>query len=152
MPRLKFIIWILVLGVAVNAAHAEIYRWVDENGKIHFTDKPPETAKTQKVRVQVNSFTSTKISPFKFDASLISKRVASTDVVMYSTTWCGYCKKARRYFTQQNIPFEEYDVEKSSKGKKDYKALKGRGVPIILVGERRMNGFSVASFEKLYSR
>ena len=69
---------------------------------------------------------------------------------MYSTTWCGYCKQARNYFQQNNIAFAEYDVEKSDKGKRDYKKMNGRGVPIILVGDKRMNGFSPGAFEKIY--
>jgi glutaredoxin len=142
----------LLILLVFTSGQAEIYKWTDAHGNIHFTDSPPEQVKTQQVKLQINSFTSPRVSSFKYDDSLISKRKESTDVIMYSTSWCGYCKQARRYFSRKRIPFEEYDVEKSSKGKKDYKSLNGRGVPIILVGEKRMNGFSVAQFEKLYSK
>ena len=37
-------------------------------------------------------------------------------------------------------------------GKKDFKLLKGKSVPIIIVGDKRMNGFTVARFEKLYQQ
>ena len=50
----------------------------------------------------------------------------------------------------QKIPFQEYDVEKTRKGKKDFAELKGRGVPILLVRGQRMNGFSASRFERLY--
>jgi len=33
-------------------------------------------------------------------------------VTMYSTGWCGYCRKARESFTRQGIPFKELDIEK----------------------------------------
>ncbi|MGI9290354.1 MAG: glutaredoxin domain-containing protein [Gammaproteobacteria bacterium] len=69
---------------------------------------------------------------------------------MYSTEWCGVCKKARNYFTANDIPFKEYDVEKSTKGARDYKKLNARGVPVILVGKSRLNGFSSGKFENLY--
>jgi hypothetical protein len=46
--------------------------------------------------------------------------------------------------------FSEYDVDKSSKGKRDFKKLGGKGVPVILVGKQRMNGFSAGKFEKIY--
>ena len=42
----------------------------------------------------------------------------------------------------EGIAYKEYDVDKSSKGKRDYKKLNGKGVPIILVGDQRMDGFS----------
>jgi hypothetical protein len=44
----------------------------------------------------------------------------------------------------------EYDVETSEKGRSGYKKLNGKGVPIILVGNKRMNGFSVEGFKSLY--
>ena len=69
---------------------------------------------------------------------------------MYSANWCGVCKKARRYFEKQGIDYKEYDVETSARGKSDYKKLGAKGVPVILVGKQRMNGFSVDGFEKLY--
>ncbi len=69
---------------------------------------------------------------------------------MYSTSWCGYCKKARRYFTENDIPYVDYDVETSAKGKRDYRKLGARGVPVILVGNKRLNGFSQDSFNKIY--
>jgi glutaredoxin len=69
---------------------------------------------------------------------------------MYSTSWCGYCKKARKPFERNNIPYQEHDIEKSKKAAQEYKRLNGRGVPVILVGKRRMNGFSARTFDKIY--
>jgi len=43
-----------------------------------------------------------------------------------------------------------YDIETSKKGKRDFIKLKARGVPVILVGKKRMNGFDVRKFEAMY--
>ena len=48
------------------------------------------------------------------------------------------------------ISFSEYDVETSAKGKADFARMKGQGVPIILVGEKRMNGFNPTRFKQLF--
>ena len=69
---------------------------------------------------------------------------------MYSTAWCGVCKRAKAYFDDQDIAFDELDVESDAQGKQDYARLGRRGVPIILVGDRRMDGFSIARFQQLY--
>ncbi len=69
---------------------------------------------------------------------------------MYSASWCSACKRAKAYFEEQGIPYTEYDVEKSSKGKRDFKKLGGKGVPVILVGSKRINGFSRQAFERAY--
>ncbi|MBE9564337.1 MAG: glutaredoxin family protein [Proteobacteria bacterium] len=134
------------------AVTAEIYKWVDGQGKIHFTDSPPEQASVKQIKLQINSFSSPSVSTFEFDSSLISTRKISKKVIMYGANWCGYCKKAKRYFVKNSIPYVEYDVETSTKGRKDFKALGGKGVPVILVGNQRLNGFSESSFEKIYQR
>lgn len=63
-------------------------------------------------------------------------------VVMYSTQSCGYCAKARRLFNQMNIAYEERDVEKSQTFAKEFKKLGGRGVPLIVIGESVIKGYS----------
>ena len=80
----------------------------------------------------------------------ISNRPEVPAVVMYSAEWCGICKQARRHFQKEGIPFQEWDVEKSSKGRKDFRALRGRGVPIILVDDKRINGFTKKQFDRAY--
>jgi len=62
---------------------------------------------------------------------------------MYSAAWCGICKKANEYFKANNIKYKEYDIDKSSKGKRILKKLGAKGVPVILVGDKHLNGFSV---------
>ncbi len=123
---------------------AEIHRWVDENGKVHFTDKPPANVESSVIKVRINTYESPKI------VNLSSELQKKDKVVMYSASWCGYCKKAKAYFKKNKIAFKEYNIEKSKKGKREYDALGGRGVPVILVGNKRLNGFSVASFESMY--
>ena len=62
-------------------------------------------------------------------------------IVMYTIDWCGYCKQAREYFTSKNIPYVEYDIEKSNKAKRNYDVLKGSGTPLIYQGYTRVVGF-----------
>ena len=53
-------------------------------------------------------------------------------------------------FRKKKIPFTEYDIEKSAKAAREYKKLRGTGVPVILIGDRRMNGFSIKTFDSIY--
>lgn len=129
-------------------AFSEIYRWTDADGNVQFGDRPPPSLKARPIELKINSYESVTIEPFvPFKSGRPHKSKA---VILYSTAWCGYCRKARNYLKENKIPFEEYDVEKSDKGKRDYERLNGRGVPILLIGDQRMNGFSVARFRKLY--
>lgn len=62
--------------------------------------------------------------------------------VMYATSWYPYCKKQREYFAENNIAYEEIDVEASEQNKLRYEALQGAGYPLIYVGYRRFSGYS----------
>jgi glutaredoxin len=64
-----------------------------------------------------------------------------TQVVMYSTDWCGYCKQARSLFKSAGVEYHEYNIEKSAEGLKQYKALGGRGVPLIIINGKILRGF-----------
>jgi len=37
--------------------------------------------------------------------------VAETDVTIYTTTWCGYCKRLKRMMQDDGINFVEVDIE-----------------------------------------
>lgn len=62
-------------------------------------------------------------------------------VVMYGVQWCGYCAKARAYFTDNGIPYTEFDPEQSSLAKESYLWLEGSGYPLIYIGARRIEGY-----------
>ncbi len=79
-------------------------------------------------------------------------RNLKSPVIMYSTRWCPYCKKAREYFARHQFSYVEYDIEASATNLENFRALNGNGVPLILVGDRRMQGFSPRSFEALINQ
>ncbi len=139
-----------VLLVASPVSHGQLFKWVDEQGNVHYGDSPPDNAKLKRITGKVSSYTSVSVEDFIYDPGNITERKRATNVVMYSTSWCGYCKQAAQHFRKNKIPFTEYDIEKSEQAAKEYKKLNGRGVPIILIGSQRMNGFSASSFDKIY--
>lgn len=144
-----WLLCIIYLGF-IAVAQPEIFHWLDDNGNTQFGDRPPPSSGARRVEVEVNSYESVSVEPFEAFTSGTSKAGRGKKVVMYSTTWCGICKRARRYLSLRKIPFQEYDVEKTGKGKRDYARLKGRGVPILTLGDQRMNGFSAGRFKRFY--
>ena len=63
-------------------------------------------------------------------------------VILYATSWCGYCEKTRRLLEQNGIEYVEYDIEASKEGMSQYKALGGRGVPVLLIAGEVVSGYS----------
>ncbi len=139
----------IILLLLSDSTFCQIYKWVDEDGKTHFSSSPPLQGEVETVQPQTTNTYSSPNLPESQDSS-VKPIYNRKKVVMYSAVWCGICKKAKRYFKKNRIPFKEYDIETSAKGKRDYKRLNGSGVPIILVGKQRMNGFSASRFESMY--
>ena len=90
------------------------------------------------------------LDPGRFERIIDSPEAKNKRVVMYSAAWCGVCKTAKKYFTEKKIAYSEYDIDTNPKAKADFDKMGGRGVPVILVGSRRMNGFSAGGFEQLF--
>ncbi|NNJ65293.1 MAG: glutaredoxin family protein [Xanthomonadales bacterium] len=131
---------------------AEVYKWTDENGIVHYSDQKPDDQEYTELEFSVSTYESvsygTVSTPEK--ATRPAKSARKKRVVMFSASWCGVCKKARKYFRKKKIRFTEYDIEKSTRGKRLYRDLDATGVPVILVGKQRMNGFTESGFERIY--
>ncbi len=68
-------------------------------------------------------------------------------VVMYMTSWCGYCNQARDYFVENRIPFVEFNIETDRSARRDYDALQGSGTPLLYNGYARLSGFDRSRIE-----
>jgi glutaredoxin len=133
-----------------DLGQAEIYTWKDAQGRTHFGDRPPADSTPKQLELKINTIHRPEVQRLDTDTDLEMEMAVERKVVIYSTDWCGVCTQAKRHFKRNNIPYKEYDVEKSARGRRDFKRLKGSGVPIILVGNQRMNGFSAERFDLLY--
>jgi mycoredoxin len=66
---------------------------------------------------------------------------AGRPVVMYATASCPYCAKTRALFAAQGVAWTEYRIDESAAAKADFLARDGIGVPLLYIGERRIEGF-----------
>jgi glutaredoxin len=125
--------------LACAAQAQQIYRWVDANGRVQYSaEKPPANAQSSVVQPRVST-----VGSVGSGAAAGSKApTGKAAVKMYATDWCPYCKQARAYLTRRGIAYVELDIEKSQAAKSEYQSIGGRGVPVILVGNERMNGYS----------
>ena len=74
-------------------------------------------------------------------------RPPQAEVTMYSTAWCGVCRKARSFLRKEGIVFVEKDIEKSPEAGKELQrkaaaaGVEVGGVPVFDVGGRILSGF-----------
>ncbi len=70
----------------------------------------------------------------------------SQGVVVYSTAWCGVCKKAKRLLKSWSVPFTEKDIEASASAQRELaqkaqaQGINPGGVPVIDVGGILLQG------------
>lgn len=130
----------LLCLVAASAASQPVYRWVDAKGRVQITtEKPPAGVGASAIEAPVRSYAG--VPTVSGTPAAAPSAAAPAEVKMYATDWCPYCRKAREFFARRNIPYIEFDIEKSAAARAEYDRLGARGVPVILVGTQRMNGF-----------
>jgi glutaredoxin len=156
MKNKRLLLWVLFF-ISTIAFSGNIYSWKDQDGNVYFGDTPPVVVNSEKIKIRENTVVApenVKSSAAEYVSDLgkhkpkIKRR---KKVVMYSAAWCVVCKRARKYFVAQHVPFREYDIDVSARGRKAYEKYGTSSVPVIVVGRKHMKGFSTAGFERLYA-
>ena len=157
----KFLLLLMLLFFFLyGTANANFYTWEDENGAKQITDYPPPQSKSAK-DVQVHKYESESSDdpvPAEKNQQDASKKTLSNeqnieqkknrDVVLYTTSWCPWCKKARDFFTSRNIYFTDYDIEKDKEAAQRKKQLdNNNGIPFAIINGQSIHGYNPAAYE-----
>lgn len=74
-------------------------------------------------------------------------------ITMYSTSWCGVCKRARKYMQDKGIGFVEHDVDENPGARAEYQRLNPRqSVPTIQIDDEVLVGFAPQNLEAAIDR
>ena len=66
----------------------------------------------------------------------------TTQVILYTTEPCGFCRQAKALLRSRGVRYEEVNLAKDPIGRADLVARTGQMTfPQILVGERAIGGF-----------
>jgi glutaredoxin 3 len=74
-------------------------------------------------------------------------------IVLFSVAWCPHCKETKEYFTRNNIPFINRDVEMDTKAMDELTGkYNSTGVPVIVIGTGKnevvVKGFTPELFQE----
>lgn len=72
------------------------------------------------------------------------------EVVLYATQWCGYCAKAREQLAADRVAYREVDIEQDAAGHARFKALGGRGVPLLNIRGTLIHGYNPQAMRAAY--
>ena len=136
----------LVSALAASAALAQstVYRWVDKDGKVQFTDTPPPTDAKSVTERRMGGGGSDEQLPY---ATQVAAR--RSPVTLYASDDCGdYCAQGRELLSKRGIPFAEKNPQKNPADAEALKAAIGAlEVPVLMVGTTPVKGYGEESWQ-----
>ncbi len=132
----------LVLLAAAGGASAQMYKWVDANGKTHFTDQPPPaSAKPVAIKAAPGARASVEL-PYA-----LATAARNNPVTLYTTKPCAGCDMGRTHLKNRGIPFVEKTVSNGGDEEK-LKEVGGDGsLPLLLIGSKKIAGFQAGNWD-----
>ncbi|MEI6407516.1 MAG: mycoredoxin [Actinomycetes bacterium] len=63
--------------------------------------------------------------------------VSATDLTIYSTTWCGYCKRLKRQLDEAGVTYSEVNIEEAPDAAEFVEKVNGgnQTVPTVLYSD-----------------
>jgi glutaredoxin len=131
---MRVLIAFSLLALALTA-QAQLYRWTDESGKVHYTDTPPpaNAKNVQKKGSARPGGAETDTTPQQSYA--LQQAVKNFPVIVYTSKDCGYpCKQGLDYLKKRGVPYTEKVVAKHDEIDELTKLAGAPRVPVLVVG------------------
>lgn len=152
-----FTLLVLSLLASSPAGHAEtLYKTIGPDGRVEYTDRPPVAGKPAKT-LSFDNLPATPLpeSVLRYREQLqkgMHNRLANlgkpgAGPQLFTAAWCGYCRKAKAYLAERAIAYREHDIDTADGQAAFAQAGSASAIPLLLVGEQRVQGFSVAAYD-----
>lgn len=151
MPT-RLLLALSIAALAHLAAAQQLYRWTDENGRVHITDTPPPPG-AKNVHKTKPAGSAPGATPAKPGAQLsfaLARATKEYPVSLYTSPNCAEpCKAARELLNQRGVPFSEVQVWEEE-GNAELKRVSGNTqVPTIKVGASVQSGYDPTLYDAL---
>ena len=136
------ILTLLLIAAAGTASAGELYRWVDEDGKVHYTDQPPPPQAPNSERKRLGDRPGDGPTSYAMQQAM-----KNFPITLYVVGECGEsCKSAVAYLSRRGIPFTQKDGHQDAEG---LKALTGGSmvVPVATVGATVLRGYDEGTWK-----
>ncbi|MFC5605382.1 DUF4124 domain-containing protein [Variovorax soli] len=136
--RLGLIALACVAGTAAFAQ--QVYRQVDANGKVTYSDQPPSARTAQPVQGAgggaVNSLPTDSALPYEL------RQVAQRyPVTLYTGNECQPCDAGRSLLSTRGVPFTEKTVQTAQDGEALQRQSGKTSLPQVSIGSQQLVGF-----------
>lgn len=137
----------VALAFAAFAAHAQQYRWIDEKGRVQYTDTPPPPSAKATRRIATGTPAPAVPATKPAAAEPADRLQERAPVSLYTHPGCAdSCQLARNVLNRRGVAFKEIQVVALA----DIEALKNlsgsTNVPVLVVGDRVERTVTAAAF------
>lgn len=127
---------LLALSCA-GTAQAQLYKWVDSNGKTTYSDlPPPKSARQLEKSTPKSTDAGTATLPYA-----LAEASKNYPVTLFTGAQCAPCAEARDFLKNRGIPFAEKSVTSNA----DIAILRqisgDAQLPVLLIGRNKQLGF-----------
>lgn len=125
----------------VAQAQTNVYRWVDKDGKVHFSDTPPPPDAKETTQKRMGGGPAEDAAQMPYATQQAMKK---NPVTLYTSNNCGeVCQQGRELLAKRGVPFSERNAETNPVYAEEVKSMVGRlQVPVLRVGEKHVKGYS----------
>src|SRR3954464_6691718 len=134
----------LTILLTAQLVAAQQYRWLDENGRVHYSDTPPPASAkdVQKKRMGGNAVGAQ-------GSYELSEAMKSSPVTLYSHPDCkDLCQIARDVLNKRGVPFTEVSAIDEAKIEELRRLSGGVQVPVLVVGAQVEKTISAAAYNR----
>ncbi|HUQ27983.1 MAG TPA: glutaredoxin family protein [Usitatibacter sp.] len=125
-------------------AQTNVYRWVDKDGKVHFSSEPPpaDAANVTQKRMGGGSVDESQL-PYATQQAM-----KTNPVTLYVSNNCAeLCSDGRALLAGRGIPYSERNAESNPADAEQLKKLVGAlQVPLLMVGDRPVKGYDAGAW------
>ncbi|MFD0675517.1 MULTISPECIES: glutaredoxin family protein [unclassified Paenibacillus] len=72
----------------------------------------------------------------------------TTQVIVYSSNTCTYCKQLKQYLNEQSIAFEERNIDTNDAFIDELQAMGVSSLPVTVIGDTRILGMNTTRIQK----
>lgn len=72
----------------------------------------------------------------------------AAQVIVYSSTTCTYCSQLKKYLNEQNIPFEDRNIDHNEVYRDELEAMGMSSIPVTVIGETKILGLNPTRIKK----
>ena len=138
------------LAAATAQAQSTVYRWIDKDGKVQFTDAPPPPeAKSYTEKRMGGGYVEDSQVPYA--TQVATKRYP---VTLYTSSDCGdLCAQGKALLSKRGVPYAEKNAQTSQADQEALQKIAGSlSVPFLVVGESNVRGFDEGTWNSALDR